>query len=163
MKDAQAWIALRMAFAEQSAQLEILKAIDEATSRGMALSGSRRFSQVHAGLETIQQELDAILKDVSLLPRLGCREQKALRIGLMAFVTQTYASVVNEASEAVPGITEGLQSVSSGTLQRLQAAIVLWDDLMTQRRHDQLIGIAWDVVRMAISAALGVPATLLLT
>lgn len=162
MRNARGWMTQRIEASEDLVLLSIWASRQEAASRGMASSGQASLNQVNAGLEALERELNAILRDLTTLPRFGRREQRVLQMSLLVFVDQTTSNILRESNKNMTEFAAGTQPICSSSLQKLKAAVSLWDDLITQRRADQLINVAWEVVRMMGSAALGVLAARLL-
>ena len=163
MRNASGWMARRFEASEHSVLMSVWASRQEAAGRGMAFSGMTSVNQVVVGLDSLQRELDAILRELTSLPRFGYREQRLLRTSLVAFVERTASNILTEGTKGMPGgVASAAQSVCSSSLQKLKANVSLWDDLITQRRVDQVMAVLWEAVRMIGSAALGVLAARLL-
>jgi hypothetical protein len=155
MKNVSGWMTHRTDASEYAVLSSMRASRDAAIRRGMGSSEMAALSEADVGLDTLRGELDALLRDLATLPRLGPREQRLLRVGLMSFVDRTVASVLRESGKDMGEYAPGAQVACTIALHRLRANVSLWDDLTTQRRADQLSSIAWEVVRMVGSATLG--------
>jgi hypothetical protein len=126
MRNANGWMVQRIQASEHSVLMSVWASRQEAAGRGMAFSGQASSNQVVAGLDALQREMDAILRDLTTLPRFGYREQRVLMTSLVAFVEQTTSNVLAEGTKDMPaGVVSVAQSICSSSLQRLKAGVAL--------------------------------------
>ena len=130
----------------------------------MAFSGMSYDSQVRAGLGVLRVEVEELLRSASRLPRLSPKNQRYIADHVAEFVESAYQNVLAEASTSVDkGLACKLAQQYEQPKLGILGSIVLWGEIESQRRADQVWAVIWDVVRMTLSAAAGALATLLAT
>jgi hypothetical protein len=136
----------------------------ETASNATVLTGYAYDSQVRAGLGVLQVEVEELLRSTSRLPRLSPKNQCYIADHVAEFVESAYQNVLAEASTSFDkGLACKLAQQYEPLKLGILGSIVLWGEIESQRRADQVWAVIWDVVRMTLSAAAGALATLLVT
>jgi len=164
MTNVKKWLKLACGAAEHRVRMAVWTTRQETASRGMAFSGMSYDSQVRAGLGVLRVEVEELLRSASRLPRLSPKNQRYIADHVAEFVESAYQNVLAEASTSVDkGLACKLAQQYEQPKLGILGSIVLWGEIESQRRADQVWAVIWDVVRMTLSAAAGALATLLAT
>jgi hypothetical protein len=158
------WLELACGAAEHRVRMAVWTKREETASNATVLTGYAYDSQVRAGLGVLQVEVEELLRDASRLPRLSVGNRYYIADHMTKFIENAYQNVL---AGALPSAGKGVASNLAQQYEQLKlgilGSVVLWGEIESQRRADQVWAVIWDVVRMTLSAALGALATLLVT
>jgi len=158
------WLELACGAAQHRVGLAVWTTRQETASRSMAFSGMSYDSQVRAGLGVLRVEVEELLRSASRLPRLSPKNQRYIADHVAEFVESAYQNVLAGVSASLDiGMTGDLAQQYDQPKQGILGSVVLWGEIESQRRTDQVWAVVWEIMRMIVSAALGALATLLAT
>lgn len=163
MTSVKKWLELACGAAEHRVRMAVWTKRQE-TASSCVISGMAYDGQVRAGLGVLQIEVEGLLSSASRLPRLSARNQRHIADHMTEFVENVYQEVLTGASTSLgKSMENNLAPQYEQPKRGILGSVVLWGEIESQRRADQVWAVIWDVVRMTLSAAVGALATLLAT